>query len=480
MESLKEPMPHFHRLATEYGGWYQDMSKGKRNTLNFQSWIARHRALANEHFEDLRRVAVAKHWDADHFLHEVFQLMAIKGHYFGDVSKAPCYQTVVRTSDLKVVPPPWAPLVSPDPCAEGKETTGRRASSLRNGSKSLSAIPTLINSCEHCGEDQGDGSWSRGFLVVLDGTQTQPTRVCRAEGCATVLDWASIEQYRRDGEKGFQCLTCRNSLCTRCGAPQASVINRYARQAYQAVATAVAPTTQGIAPYRRAAHRKGFKERTLEDVHIPLSLKEFEKAGLLGDGPGDDHDADSDDDDGVLLLPAGPQNDANKKRQTRADAPLDESEYNLAHVLRLKHERQRARGGLARRLDFRGVHQEEPTDAWFVQRNRDVYAATARFAERWFGDVDFPADFAGAAWLEDYGVQFAEYTSRVACEDRVKAPWETMMRDKEHRKWLVVGVLSNIIHKKIFSELLFGATKDQAAELDKQDAMFVDADGEFP
>lgn len=475
MESLEEPMPQFHRLATEYGAWYQYMLKGKNNTLNFQAWITRHRALANEQFEDLRRVAVARNWTASEFLDGASQLMALKGHYFGTFSRGPDYSALVRTSGLKLVPPPWAPLGDLSPCADAKETTGRRASSLRNGSKSLSAAPALVkNSCEHCGEDQGDGSWSRGLPAVVDGTQAQTTHVCRAEDCATVLDWPSVEQYRRKGEKRFECLTCRSTLCVHCGAPQPSTLRKYGRKAYHAIASSVL-STQGIAPFRRAAHRKGFKERTLEDVHIPVSLQELRKAGFLGGGPGDD-EADSDDDDG--LLPAVSQ-DAATRRAAHAGAPLDEAEYNLAHVLRAKHERQKARAGLARRIDFGAVHQEHPTDAWFRQRNRDVYEATARFAERWFGDVDFPGDFQGAAWLEDYGVQFAEYTSRVACEDRVKGHWEAMMKDKEHRKWLVMGILASIMHKKIFTDLLFGATRDQAAELDKQDAMFVDADGEF-
>jgi hypothetical protein len=131
-------------------------------------------------------------------------------------------------------------------------------------------------------------------------------------------------------------------------------------------------------------------------------------------------------------------------------------------------------------ISFDNVHVENPNDEWFIARNHDLYDMACGFANEWFGDIDFPCptEFRGSAWNEDLGVQFKEYSKLVAHADGAE-DWENILRSKEERIWLIVGMLAQLIEKRIYYELLFGATPDQVRELEKGDLAFMLRDGKL-
>lgn len=128
-------------------------------------------------------------------------------------------------------------------------------------------------------------------------------------------------------------------------------------------------------------------------------------------------------------------------------------------------------------------------DLWYAENNKRVYGMTVTWADKFFGKKDFPRTYDGKTWLSGLGEQFLQYANLVAHEDAFFGPletpfrhdgWEHILRDKQNRTWLIVAIVAQIIEKKIFVELLFGATPEQRKELDDQDSKNLEHDGKFP
>ncbi|KAF7537218.1 hypothetical protein G7054_g3921 [Neopestalotiopsis clavispora] len=140
-----------------------------------------------------------------------------------------------------------------------------------------------------------------------------------------------------------------------------------------------------------------------------------------------------------------------------------------------------------RRVDF-GLEMPPPQgfdDFWYAENNKRLYNMATEWSEKFFAKKEFPVRYDGKTWLSGLNEQFINYANIVAHEDPFFGPfdgyrhdgWEYMLKDRSNRKWLIVSVLAQIIEKKIFVELLFGATPDQAKKLDEQDSEFLDHDG---
>lgn len=123
-------------------------------------------------------------------------------------------------------------------------------------------------------------------------------------------------------------------------------------------------------------------------------------------------------------------------------------------------------------------HPEEYTDDHFKKLYGLLYQRTVDFAEKWFGDVDLPdPGYQGSPWQESFNDQFIEYTRLVAHEDRHVGGWPAFLRQAKYRKWLIVGILGQIMEKKIYTELLFGASEAWKSELEMDDIKLIDIEG---
>lgn len=77
---------------------------------------------------------------------------------------------------------------------------------------------------------------------------------------------------------------------------------------------------------------------------------------------------------------------------------------------------------------------------------------------------------------DDY--TFEKYVEMVARPHPVgPSPWDTMLVSRRERRHLLVAVVLRMLHEHVFSELLFGASQEQAKILRNQDRDFVLEDG---
>ncbi|KAI1076177.1 hypothetical protein F5B20DRAFT_336435 [Whalleya microplaca] len=123
-------------------------------------------------------------------------------------------------------------------------------------------------------------------------------------------------------------------------------------------------------------------------------------------------------------------------------------------------------------------HVGDFDDEFYSNHWENLYTKTVDFAARWFDlSVDLEPVFGAKVWDLPLTVQFKEYAGLVAHEDKLRGGWPAILNHPRPRRWLVTGILSQIMEKKIFNELLFGATPAYKDELDRLDSKFIDREG---
>ncbi|KAK8136806.1 hypothetical protein PG984_004746 [Apiospora sp. TS-2023a] len=491
---MDSKFPCWDSLSHEYRRWHDEVSSSSSSSsenngaasLSFQAWLVKQRTVANELFWDLKRLAVIKKWSRERFFRNVAELMERKGYYFGcfDVSY---YDTVMKGVDVKDAVYPWSVFSSQTDDklkpAEEEEEEGKITYPHR-----LAGTP-----CAACGEDGSTPGWGTPISFTWDGTKaSEKYFTCPKPGCTTAWNEYVRLNFVGGGPGGktlIQCPQCLSDICADCGAIKATATQQFWRQITAALDTSVGDQSTGSAPFRKAAHRKGFTERSLTDVYAPLCVDDFfftPAAHHHHHHPQHIKKEEDDEDTKLISIPGTTlMFRADQSKEEIEEAIEKERDMKQLFELRTNttgegdgsRNKEEPRGRQIARIDFAATHEAHPSDRWFSLRNRELYEESSRFCARWFGDIDFPDEYRGSAWLEDYGEQFVQYSNLVAAEDRLVAGWETMMKLGKHRKWLVMGILSQIMEKKIHSELLFGASEEENAELEKQDSMFLAADG---
>ncbi|KAI4597132.1 hypothetical protein KJ359_004643 [Pestalotiopsis sp. 9143b] len=305
--------------------------------------------------------------------------------------------------------------------------------------------------------------------------------------------------YKRADQKAkgvqkdaFRCGGCETHICIGCGKPADYPFDPdygFVRNLwYKFVDGYWDPPEQhsGFEKYLRRERRLGIPQFRVEDLYTPAHKIDVDNQDLslykniLWDQEEDAREV------------AARIKREREKNSSTYSLKLDERLYGMED-----HKPQRGwRGTLVpdspdyglRTVDFgRQVPPPEGyDDLWYAENNKRVYEMTYGWAGKYFGQKDFPRTYDGKTWLAGLGEQFLQYANLVAHEDSFFGPldgpfrhdgWEHILRDKENRKWLIVAIVAQIIEKKIFVELLFGATPEQRKELDEQDSKNLDHDG---
>ncbi|KAI1424526.1 hypothetical protein F5Y12DRAFT_715287 [Xylaria sp. FL1777] len=127
-------------------------------------------------------------------------------------------------------------------------------------------------------------------------------------------------------------------------------------------------------------------------------------------------------------------------------------------------------------------HPVDYDDEFYRTNYQALYHKVCDFAEVWFGAGVYLEDLRDSiedisAWEAPMTEQFIQYARIVAHEDHGYVNWKDIMNDPRHRKWLCVGILSQIIERKIFGELLFGAGEMFQHELERHDTRWILQEG---
>ncbi|KAI1772130.1 hypothetical protein F4818DRAFT_454309 [Hypoxylon cercidicola] len=124
-------------------------------------------------------------------------------------------------------------------------------------------------------------------------------------------------------------------------------------------------------------------------------------------------------------------------------------------------------------------HPADYDDEFFETHFKNLYVKTVEFVTKWFDcNVDFTQiPDSQYVWESNLTPQFKEYASLVATEDRTRGGWPIILNNPSQRKWLIVGILAQIMDKKIFTELLFGADEFIKSELERDDSVWIEQEG---
>ncbi|KAI0444892.1 hypothetical protein F4803DRAFT_560553 [Xylaria telfairii] len=127
-------------------------------------------------------------------------------------------------------------------------------------------------------------------------------------------------------------------------------------------------------------------------------------------------------------------------------------------------------------------HPADYDDDFYTSNYKALYNRLCDFAEQWFGGGIYLEDWRDrdeeiSTWEVPMSEQFIQYARTVAHEDKGYVNWRDIINDPRHRKWLCVSIFSQIIEKKIFQQLLFGASEPYQKELDRHDSYWVLQEG---
>jgi hypothetical protein len=129
-------------------------------------------------------------------------------------------------------------------------------------------------------------------------------------------------------------------------------------------------------------------------------------------------------------------------------------------------------------------HPEDYDDEFYRSNYTVLYSNICDFAEKWFGAGQFLEDWRDdeadiSVWEVPMTEQFVQYARAVAHEDRGYVNWKDVLNDPVHRKWLCVSIFAQIIERRIFNQLLFGATDEFEKELERHDQHWVMQEGKL-
>ncbi|KAI0880081.1 uncharacterized protein GGS22DRAFT_193671 [Annulohypoxylon maeteangense] len=131
----------------------------------------------------------------------------------------------------------------------------------------------------------------------------------------------------------------------------------------------------------------------------------------------------------------------------------------------------------------RQIHPGDYDDKFFRRQWNALYENVVEFSNKWFDarvDLRYLTESQqgpNQIWGSHLTEQFTEYSRLVVQEDSKVGGWPAILNESQQRKWLVVGIMAQIIEKKIFTELLFGAERVIQDELERLDLLWIQKEG---
>ncbi|KAI5865689.1 hypothetical protein GGS23DRAFT_350723 [Durotheca rogersii] len=211
-------------------------------------------------------------------------------------------------------------------------------------------------------------------------------------------------------------------------------------------------------PYIRASKKRGtWREWT---------IRQIAKAA-----PRDvaDRDEESEDDDDSDYGDGEAQGEGRAERRTRGSFSFNLDDFALDN--RPAH------------IDFAALLQQEShpadyDDDFFKKHYGNLYTRTVKFVKKWFDSkVDLTRIAGDDIWASPLTDQFIQYARLVAHEDQTRGGWPIILNHPTQRRWLIVGILAQVMEKKIFNELLFGADQATREELERLDDRWLQKEG---
>ncbi|KAI1870952.1 hypothetical protein JX265_005992 [Neoarthrinium moseri] len=317
------------------------------------------------------------------------------------------------------------------------------------------------NLCISCGGPEADMPCS----TCDRATDLPPKKLCPSKfwcwGCHKDLTERRNKKYRKDPARSdFRCDNCTTLHCLRCGKihreDEGSTWTDQLQKYWYAVEDFIWPLPPRSIPwYARRAVRLGVKPLTMHDVYNPDNWY---------------YEGDSEDDSDTSKR---------KARHGKIEKTIGPGSSGSAGSRTSSRSSQRLKIGPSQlnRISIDTSAYANMTDIDMATYNRQVYELAVKWAEKYFAMHGLRTRIEDEAWLQDLSPQFVQYANLVVHEDHQFGGYSQILNDKRNRKWLVVGILAQIIEKKIYTELLFGMTDEQRRLLDEQDAQLLGADG---
>jgi hypothetical protein len=108
------------------------------------------------------------------------------------------------------------------------------------------------------------------------------------------------------------------------------------------------------------------------------------------------------------------------------------------------------------------IDPEDPlSDMFFENLIADLFSDIGIFIDTYFCPIP-PNGFSDCAdennpWSADMTPEFVKYAKKVAHEDPHSGGWGRIIGNHNQRKWLLIGILVQVLNDLVFDELLFGA-----------------------
>jgi len=121
-------------------------------------------------------------------------------------------------------------------------------------------------------------------------------------------------------------------------------------------------------------------------------------------------------------------------------------------------------------------HVDGRNDQWFEDEFQRLYKSVRLYFDMYFGREDLDDD--DQPWAEDFGDEFLNFAEQVAEADP-QTGWDVIIKDGKQRRYLFVGILWTVLEKKIFDELLFGATDVEKEALFATERAMISSEGKL-
>lgn len=115
-------------------------------------------------------------------------------------------------------------------------------------------------------------------------------------------------------------------------------------------------------------------------------------------------------------------------------------------------------------------------DTWFMENFESLYTQIKRDFLAFYGLHDIPIE--AEPWAEcKMTPEFIKWAEQVAEPNPRMGSWDELLRDKQLRKWFLIGIFMKILKVKVFDEYLFGGSKEQKLLMHQTDRALLGREG---